>query len=162
VFRVNAKTPKAGDGFTQFGRAMSELNIDVICANTPAAKGRVERAHQTLQDRLVKELRLRRISAMPTHALSSRSPSCPTETFPETNRHACLAQTAVKHGSRPARRHPLPDISNLESRPTLLFGFDIGASRHPDGLRERLLQEGRMSQASGLSQRQRNRHGRQE
>ena len=64
VFRVNAKAPKAGDGFTQFGRAMSELNIDVICANTPAAKGRVERAHQTLQDRLVKELRLRRICTM--------------------------------------------------------------------------------------------------
>ena len=64
VFRVNAKAPKAGDGFTQFGRAMSDLNIDVICANTPAAKGRVERAHQTLQDRLVKELRLRRISTM--------------------------------------------------------------------------------------------------
>jgi hypothetical protein len=64
VFRVNAKTPKAGDGFTQFGRAMSELNIDVICANTPAAKGRVERAHQTLQDRLVKELRLRGICTM--------------------------------------------------------------------------------------------------
>jgi hypothetical protein len=61
VFRVNAKSPKAGDGFTQFGRAMSDLNIDVICANTPAAKGRVERAHQTLQDRLVKELRLRGI-----------------------------------------------------------------------------------------------------
>jgi len=64
VFRVNAKSPKAGDGFTQFGRAMSDLNIDVICANTPAAKGRVERAHQTLQDRLVKELRLRGISRM--------------------------------------------------------------------------------------------------
>jgi transposase len=61
VFRVNAKKPKAGDGFTQFGRAMSDLNIDIICANTPAAKGRVERAHQTLQDRLVKELRLRDI-----------------------------------------------------------------------------------------------------
>ena len=62
VFRVNAKDPSAGDGHTQFGRAMSELNIDVICANSPAAKGRVERAHQTLQDRLVKELRLRGIS----------------------------------------------------------------------------------------------------
>jgi hypothetical protein len=64
VFRVNAKAPKGGDGFTQFGRAMSDLNIDVICANTPAAKGRVERAHQTLQDRLVKELRLRGICTM--------------------------------------------------------------------------------------------------
>lgn len=64
VFRVDAKRPKAGDGFTQFGCAMSELNIDVICANTPAAKGRVERAHRTLQDRLVKELRLRGMCTM--------------------------------------------------------------------------------------------------
>jgi hypothetical protein len=62
IFRVNAKDPRAGEGFTQFGRAMFDLNIEVICANTPAAKGRVERAHQVLQDRLVKELRLRNIS----------------------------------------------------------------------------------------------------
>ncbi len=61
VFRVNAKDAKAGDGYTQVGRALSELNIDIICANSPAAKGRVERANQTLQDRLVKELRLRDI-----------------------------------------------------------------------------------------------------
>jgi hypothetical protein len=59
IFRVNKKDVKGGDGFTQFGRAMHDLNIDSICANTPAAKGRVERANQTLQDRLVKELRLR-------------------------------------------------------------------------------------------------------
>jgi hypothetical protein len=45
-------------GETQFGRAMRELNVDVICADSPQAKGRVERAHKTLQDRLVKELRL--------------------------------------------------------------------------------------------------------
>jgi hypothetical protein len=49
---------------TQFGRALSELNIDIICANTPQAKGRVERAHLTLQDRLVKELRLAGISTI--------------------------------------------------------------------------------------------------
>ena len=47
---------------TQFGRALAQLNIDIICANTPQAKGRVERANQTLQDRFVKELRLRGIS----------------------------------------------------------------------------------------------------
>jgi len=41
---------------------MRELDIEIICANTPQAKGRVERAHLTLQDRLVKELRLRSIS----------------------------------------------------------------------------------------------------
>ncbi len=62
VFRNNTKEPQGGAGVTQFSRALSRLNIDIICANTPAAKGRVERAHLTLQDRLVKELRLREIS----------------------------------------------------------------------------------------------------
>jgi hypothetical protein len=62
VFRVNQKEPHGGAGVTQFSRALSSLNIDILCANTPAAKGRVERAHLTLQDRLVKELRLRGIS----------------------------------------------------------------------------------------------------
>ncbi|RWE18513.1 MAG: ISNCY family transposase [Mesorhizobium sp.] len=49
---------------TQFARALHELNIDIICANTPQAKGRVERANRTLQDRLVKELRLRGIDTI--------------------------------------------------------------------------------------------------
>jgi hypothetical protein len=62
VFRVNKKEPEGGTGATQFSRALGSLNIDILCANTPAAKGRVERAHLTLQDRLVKELRLRGIS----------------------------------------------------------------------------------------------------
>ena len=44
---------------TQFGRALHALNIDIICANSSQAKGRVERANGTLQDRLVKEMRLR-------------------------------------------------------------------------------------------------------
>lgn len=43
---------------------MHEPNIQTICANTSSAKGRVERAHLTLQDRLVKELRLRGISSV--------------------------------------------------------------------------------------------------
>jgi transposase len=64
VFRTTAKEPRAGDGGTQFARAMSELNIDILCANSPQAAGRVERAHQTLQDRLVKELRLRGIASI--------------------------------------------------------------------------------------------------
>lgn len=57
VFRTN-KDEAAHDGMTQYGRALHELNIDILCANAPQAKGRVERAHKTLQDRLVKELRL--------------------------------------------------------------------------------------------------------
>ena len=58
VFRVNHPGALGGDGMTQFGRALHALNIDIICANSRQAKGRVERAHKTLQDRLVKELRL--------------------------------------------------------------------------------------------------------
>ncbi len=48
----------------EFDRALHELNIDIICANTPQAKGRVERANRTLQDRLVKELWLRDINTI--------------------------------------------------------------------------------------------------
>lgn len=62
IFRVNQPTTGHTDALTQFGRAMQELHIQIICANTPQAKGRVERANQTLQDRLPKELRLRGIS----------------------------------------------------------------------------------------------------
>src|SRR4051812_23692911 len=58
IFRVNRPDAAGGDGTTQFGRALHELNVAIICANSPQAKGRVERAHKTLQDRLVKELRL--------------------------------------------------------------------------------------------------------
>ena len=49
---------------TQFGRALSELNIEILCASSSQAKGRVERANRTLQDRLVKELRLAGVSNM--------------------------------------------------------------------------------------------------
>jgi transposase len=62
VFYVKDRSATAGKGVTQFGRALYELNIDAFCANTSQAKGRVERANLTLQDRLVKELRLRGIS----------------------------------------------------------------------------------------------------
>ena len=62
IFRVNQPSAGAGNALTQFGRAMQELDIEIICANTPQAKGRVERVIQTLQDRLPKEMRLRGIS----------------------------------------------------------------------------------------------------
>jgi hypothetical protein len=64
IFRVNAKDAASGDGKTEFGRVADRLGIVPIHALTPQAKGRVERANQTLQDRLVKEMRLRDISSM--------------------------------------------------------------------------------------------------
>ena len=63
IFRVNQPASGTTPALTQFGRAMQQLDIQIICAHTPQAKGRVERAIQTLQDRLPKELRLRNISS---------------------------------------------------------------------------------------------------
>src|SRR6202030_4869143 len=61
---INAGRPVCSDGVTQFGRALLALNIDIICANIQQAKGRIERAFGTLQDRMVKELRLAGVSSM--------------------------------------------------------------------------------------------------
>lgn len=64
IFRIAKRDTAKGPNVTQFARALSELNIDIICANSSQAKGRVERANKTLQDRLVKELRLQGVSTM--------------------------------------------------------------------------------------------------
>ncbi len=63
IFRVN-NGGTTTTGITQFGRVLSELGIELICANSPQAKGRVERANQTLQDRLIKGMRLEGISSI--------------------------------------------------------------------------------------------------
>ncbi len=63
IFRVNQEKHKQV-GQTQYGRILRELGIELICANSSQAKGRVERANQTLQDRLVKEMRLQGIDNM--------------------------------------------------------------------------------------------------
>ena len=62
IFRSVRDSTDFGRATTQYGRVLFELNIDIMCANTSQAKGRVERANLTLQDRLVKELRLREIN----------------------------------------------------------------------------------------------------
>ena len=66
IFRVNIAEAKKSTGETQFSRAMRALDIELICANTPQAKGRVEKANGTLQDRLIIALRLRGISDIDT------------------------------------------------------------------------------------------------
>ena len=63
VFHVNLNNQES-DKKTQWERACDELKIEVIHANSPQAKGRVERCNQTMQDRLVKEMRLANISSI--------------------------------------------------------------------------------------------------
>ncbi len=63
VFRINHPGATV-DHETHVQRALRELGVELICANSPQAKGRVERANRTLQDRLVKEFRLVGISSI--------------------------------------------------------------------------------------------------
>jgi hypothetical protein len=62
IFR--AEDAEGNPAPTQFSRALKELEIKLICANSPQAKGRVERLWGTAQDRLVKELRLSRCTTL--------------------------------------------------------------------------------------------------
>jgi len=65
TYSMNHKLAKENpDTLTQFERAMKELNIGIIHAHSPQAKGRVEKLFKTLQDRLTKELRLNGISTI--------------------------------------------------------------------------------------------------
>lgn len=64
VFRVNREEIKKGVGITHFGRVVKDLGIELICAHSPQAKGRVERKNAVYQDRLIKEMRLRGINTM--------------------------------------------------------------------------------------------------
>jgi len=67
IYKVNRQATveeelKDSQEQSQYTRAMDELGIEMIFANSPQAKGRAERLFQTLQDRLVKEMRLLEIS----------------------------------------------------------------------------------------------------
>jgi transposase-like protein len=52
------------DHLSQFGRALTELGVELIYANSAPAKGRIERLFETFQDRVIKEMRLRNISSI--------------------------------------------------------------------------------------------------
>lgn len=104
IFRVNQPRPLGlSSGLTQFGRAMQELGIQILCASTPQAKGRIERANQTLQDRLVKELRLQGISDMETA----------NSFLPEFREDYNRRFAVVPRSSHNAHR-PLPKADHLE------------------------------------------------
>jgi transposase len=106
IFRVSQEgaSGRAG-GVTQFGRALGVLNIDIICANTPQAKGRVERMNKTLQDRLVKEMRLRGISSMA--AANAYAP----EFMEDYNRRFARAPMNPHDAHRPV--HPNEDLAQI-------------------------------------------------
>ena len=64
VFRAESVRDRQRSVPTQFSRALGELGVELILANSPQAKGRVERLFGTLQDRWVKELRLAKVTTL--------------------------------------------------------------------------------------------------
>jgi transposase len=111
IFRINL--PNASeDTETQFGRAARELGIEVICARSPEAKGRVERANQTLQDRLIKEMRLLGISD-----IEAANAYLPTYIKDHNKRFSVAAKS-----TEDAHRKELPSTEILD----LLFSHQSG------------------------------------
>ena len=64
TFKVNREELKKGVGIAHFGKVLKDLEIELICANSPQAKGRIERSNGVLQDRLIKEMRLEKINSI--------------------------------------------------------------------------------------------------
>ena len=69
IYEINRETSveealRGETPLTQFGRAMKELDVPILLANSPQAKGRVERRHGVMQDRLIKVMRLKKVNDM--------------------------------------------------------------------------------------------------
>lgn len=98
IFRVNQQD-REGE-VTQFTRALLTLDIQPIHANTPQAKGRVERANATLQDRLVKELRLRGINSI------DQANAFLPEFMEDYNRRFAVSPQSPQNAHRPVLHDP--------------------------------------------------------
>lgn len=148
VFRSPLAT---NDTCTQFQRAVDQLGIELICANTPQAKGRVERANRVLQDRLVKELRLDDIDSIEAaNAWCEKYVRSHNERFArpplsELDKHTPLhvdddlelilticetrklsKQLTLKHGSRLLLLSDTPDTRSLIGQPITIHTYADG------------------------------------
>jgi hypothetical protein len=106
---------------TQFTRAMGELGIEVITADSPQAKGRVERGFLTHQDRLVKELRLRGISTMAAANLYLWE-----HYVPQHNARYAKPPAADSDAHRPLlASHRLEQILSLREKRTVMNDYTL-------------------------------------
>jgi len=114
TYKVNHKhAVDNAEMLTQFERAMSELGIKVICANSPEAKGRIERLFCTLQDRLVKEMRLRSIKSR-----EEANRYLESEYLTDHNKRFSIAPKQEGDAHRPLTdvlRKRLPSIFSIQS-----------------------------------------------
>ena len=106
---------------TQFTRALSELGIEMIWANSPQAKGRIERSFETLQDRLVKEMRLLGISD-----IQEANRFLHRTFLPDYNRRFGKMPANPQDAHRPLLvSHRLEDIFCLKTHRTVMNDFTV-------------------------------------
>jgi transposase len=98
IFRINQGHSTKKENFTQFGRVLHELEIQQIYAHSPQAKGRVERTNSTLQDRLIKEMRLAGISTI------DEANSFLEGYLPIYNKRFCKAPASKENAHRKIRK----------------------------------------------------------
>jgi hypothetical protein len=106
---------------TQFTRAMNELNVTMIFAETPQAKGRVERSFDTHQDRLVKELRLANISDMKNANIFLQNIY-----IPKHNSKFAVEPRSNCNAHRPLlKSHDLDDILSVKIERTIFNDYTV-------------------------------------
>lgn len=160
IFQVNRGDNKdVSHTQTQFARALEQLGIEGIQANSPQAKGRVERANQTLQDRLVKEMRLQGISGQEAanawlpqfiRAFNRRfavKPAAPDDAHvPYAGTQAALRRILSVHTKRRLSSNLSCQLDGLlyqvqaAGQGLSLRGADVDIVTHPDSATEMLWQ----------------------
>ncbi len=106
-----------GKGMTQMHRALKELDIELILANSPQAKGRIERANRTLQDRLLKEMRLRGIKTI------EEANAFAQEYIEVYNAKFSKKPMSFENAHRPLEERDLQKILSRRETRTLLSGL---------------------------------------
>ena len=125
IFKVNrpptGEEARAGrEAETQFGRALRQLGIAYIAASSPQAKGRVERSFDTDQDRLVKELRLRRIAK-----IEAANAYLEAEYLPMLNRRFTVRPASSVDAHRPVRGYDLAAILSVQTVRTVANDYTV-------------------------------------
>jgi hypothetical protein len=121
IFEYQSKGRGDPDGLTQFGRALRELDIGLILARSPQAKGRVERFFATAQDRWVKEMRLAGVTTRAQANALARG-----RLIPEFNRRFTVTPASANDAHRPlGRGHNLAAILSVQHQRVVANDYTV-------------------------------------
>jgi transposase len=120
VFSVNLNNPDR-DKKTQWERILADLSIKVTHAHSPQAKGRVERANKTFQDRLVKEMRLAKISSIEAANAFLHD----SDFITKHNQRFAISPAQPGDAHRPTNTYDLDDIFCIKEERILANDYTI-------------------------------------